>query len=379
MRVLHLVQQSQRRGAEMFAFDLANQQRQRGHDVRTVYLYEAAGESLPERDGDLKLDADYRRRTERFPGVQPGLVRQLADIARDHRPDIVQANGARTLKYGAALKSRSKQEFGFVYRSIGDPRVWVRGNARRLTFRHVVLPRVDGIAAVSNNTMDALREIYKLDDTVLATIPRGIDRARLTADETREGLRQRLGAAEDARVVLFVGSLTVEKRPDRLIRVFGDLFRTVPDAYLWIVGEGPESGLLVDQIAHAGLADRVRLVGSQERVGSFMNAADLLLLTSDTEGLPGVILEAAAVGLPVVSTNVGGVADAVTSGVDGLLAAPADEALLAQHCAAILTDCELARSIREVARDRFDARFSIEVVARQYDSLYDDVLVSRSR
>lgn len=88
----------------------------------------APSQELPLRDTDVVVGADPRHPFERVPGVNPQVVRRLLRLVREFGPGIVQANGARTLKYGSVLsRLAGRNSFGLVYRSIGDPKVWVRG------------------------------------------------------------------------------------------------------------------------------------------------------------------------------------------------------------------------------------------------------------
>jgi glycosyltransferase involved in cell wall biosynthesis len=379
MRILQLVQQPQRRGAEMFAYDLTAELLRRGHEVRTVYLYPASGQhALPLRPGDVELAANPGHLFEKLPGVHPGVIRQLRHVVTEFDPDVVQANGARTLKYGAALKRLSnKPRFAFLYRSIGDPLVWVQGRMRRATYRNLLIPSVDGIAAVSMSSLEGLRTLYRIDNKAIAQIPRGIDPSRLVPSSTREQMRMRLGTDPAAPVLVFVGSLTPEKRPDRLARVFAQVLAQVPSARLWVVGDGPERAAMESLLADLSISDKVTLVGSTDATGSYVAAADALILTSDTEGLPGVVLEAAALGLPAVVTAVGGVGDAVEDGVNGLLADPADEDKLAQNAVSLLSDPALVQRLGSRANANFRAKYSISTVADSYLALYEETVKRR--
>jgi glycosyltransferase involved in cell wall biosynthesis len=376
VKILQLVQQPQLRGAELFAHDLTTELLTRGHEVRTVYLYPAGGEHvLADHGHDVFIGANPQNVFERVPGINPAVLWKLHGLINSFQPDIVQANGARTLKYGAALRRLSfRRPFGFVYRSIGDPLVWVRGRARRAFFRTALIPAVDGIAAVSTTSLDGLRSLYHLEGKVVAQIPRGIDTGRIALRRSRNDVRSALDVDDRSPMIVCVGGLTAEKRPDRLARVFAEVVAALPTATLCVIGDGPGRAGFESLVGELSIADRVRLVGSTDDVGSYVAAADVLLLTSDTEGLPGVVLEAAALGVPSVATRVGGVADAVADGVNGLLAPPEDEARLADHVVSLLTDDALRTRLGRVAKQRFDTTYAIPVVADAYVGLYEAVV-----
>lgn len=220
------------------------------------------------------------------------------------------------------------------------------------------MSRVDGVAAVSRNTMDGLSAIYGLEDQVAAQIPRGIDPQRLAPRRTRLEVRQSIGAGPVDPVVIVIGSLTKEKRPDRLARVFKQVGLEVPDAWLWVVGEGPERLELEAKLV--GLGNRIHFAG-----------------TSDTEGLPGVILEAAALAVSAVATDVGGVRDAITDGETGVLAYPTDENALSFALIKLLANPGERRRLGRAAQQQFGGKFSIETVTRRYADLYHEVLAGK--
>ncbi|HEX2254617.1 MAG TPA: glycosyltransferase, partial [Thermoanaerobaculia bacterium] len=216
MRVLQIVNRAQRRGAEVFALELSRELERTGHATRVVALY--AGGDLPLRPGDASLGGRAEHPLERLPGIHPGLLRRLARAVEAFRPDVVQVNGSRTVKYGSLLRRlRAGSGWALVYRSIGTPGDWLRGRLHAGLYRRLVISGVDGIVAVSAATRGDLEARYAPRAPV-AVIPRGVDVERFVAAEERAVLRTRLGTPESAPVLIALGSLSREKRPDRLLR-----------------------------------------------------------------------------------------------------------------------------------------------------------------
>ena len=378
MKILQIVQKPQRRGAEIFASQLSERLRVTGHDVRTAYLYpHRGGNSLPLSENDSVLNGSEHHCFEQIPGIHPVLLRRLRRVIADWRPDIVQVNGGRTLKYGAAVKAMSGQPaWVLVYRSIGQPANWVRRGLQRRVYSSLVMPQVDGIVAVSSATRHALTQLYELT-VPIACIPRAVDPAALVPRSPATAIRQEAKTPGDAPVVLYVGSLTAEKRLDRLLRVVAKVQAHVPNLALWIIGDGPTRAALELQVRTLSL-DSVWFGGVKDDVASYMHAANVVTLTSDTEGTPGVVLEAGILKRPVVATRVGGVSECLVDGCTGIVVNRDDETAFADALTALLNDPDLRRRLGCAAGKWIEERFALGQIAEQYEAFYTDVLARRS-
>jgi len=378
LKILQVVQKPQRRGAEVFAFQLSQELRHQGHRVHTAYLYPASGSAtVPLQNGDRLLAGRENHPFEKLPGFHPNLLFSLKQTIETFQPDVVQVNGARTVKYGAfARRLMRDQPWVLIYRNIGQPQDWVRGWHYALFYRTLVMPNIDGVVGVSRVTLDNVKKFYNLSIPT-ARISNGVTIVDCTRLKSRAVVRRELQTPADAPVILYVGSLSPEKRLDRLLRVVGQVRQQVPALQalqVWLVGDGPLRAALEQQVKAEGLAQTVRFLGVQSDVAAYMNSADLFLLTSDTEGIPAVILEAGLLGLPVVATRVGGLPECVLDGETGQLVDPGDEARLAQVVTDLLR-CP-ARRHRMGARAKawVRANFTMDIIARQYLDFYREVL-----
>jgi glycosyltransferase involved in cell wall biosynthesis len=369
MRVAQIVKTPQRRGAETFAFQLSEALERRGHATSILYLYGYDGPApLPVRQQDAVLGED-RRLLERGLGCQHLLLRRLVRRLAVFRPDVVQVNGSRSVKYGSLARRLARGRWPLIARVIGSPPDWAGPRPRRWLYSRLVLSALDGAVAVSRDTLDGLHRAYGLEVPAVV-VPRGIDPETVRPERPRSEVRRSLGAGPDDPVLLYVGSLAPEKRLDRLLRVFREVRRRRPGARLWIAGGGPLEDELNASIQALGLAESVALLGVVSALGDLLAAADLLVLTSDTEGTPGVVLEAAFAGLPAVATRVGGVPECVLDGQTGLLADPGDEDALATAVLDLLSDPACRRSMGETARRRAEERFSLDLVADEILAFY---------
>jgi glycosyltransferase involved in cell wall biosynthesis len=185
----------------------------------------------------------------------------------------------------------------------------------------------------------------------------------------REQLRTLLGV--DGLVLACAGRLTAQKA----LHVAVDAVAEVPRAQLLVRGDGPERAGLEAQAAGRGLGDRIHFLGpgTREDVLRLFAAADAVLLTSAWENLPHTVLEALAVGTPVIATSVGGVPEVVHDGDNGLLVPPGDAPALAAAIRRLDEDDALRRRLRDAARPSV-VHLSEERVLSQLVELLDGVM-----
>ena len=192
----------------------------------------------------------------------------------------------------------------------------------------------------------------------------------------RAALRGELGAVPEAVVLIATGRLTDQKNPEGLLRAFARLAAEVPQARLWLVGDGPLRGAVEALRRDLGLEAQVSLLGERDDVGALLAAADVFVLPSVWEGLPLGLLEAMAQGLPVVATDVGDVGHVVTAGagllVPPMLAGPGDpgDAAFVAALASLAADPDLRRDLGEGARQAARPFTDVEGWYRQLRALY---------
>lgn len=371
MRILLVIQKPQYRGAEVFAQRFAASLRRRGHEAQLMCLYSHDGPiPLPLRAEDIALEGREDHPLERWLTFQPTLLCAVSQAIRRADPEILQVHGGRTVKYGALASLRdSRRRWSLVYRNIGDPRVWLANPLRRIWYQRVVAPHLDGVVGVSRYTLEGVREAYDLDVPMIE-IPAAVDPEGLQPTRTVEQIRHSLSTPREATVLISVGSLSPEKRPDRLVHAVARLDVT-PPPYLWIVGAGRLRPTLETQARESGIDSRVRFLGVREDVGNLLHAADLFVLTSDTEGVPGVLLEAGYAGLPSVATRVGGVPECLLHETTGLLVESGNEEDLIRSLATLLRSPEHRRRLGRQAANHVREHFLLDDITDRYLAFYD--------
>lgn len=186
-------------------------------------------------------------------------------------------------------------------------------------------------------------------------------------------VRRELGLPDDALVVGCVAVMRADKGHRDLIDAFHRIAATFPNAHLVLVGEGqPLAGQLQAQAQALGLAPRVHFTGRRDDIGNVLMAFDVFALPTLREALGTVFIEAAAMGLPVVGTNVGGVPETMQAGVTGLLVPPANPEALAGALEGLLADPALRRRMGEAGREliRGQGQFSAERTAALVEQAY---------
>jgi glycosyltransferase involved in cell wall biosynthesis len=379
-RVLQLVQRPQRRGAEVFAYDLNRQLESLGLSVKTVYLYDHAGDgSLPLHPGDVCLHGREQNILEKFPKFDPLLLKRVRGEISVFRPHIVQVNGARTIKYGAMAKSLSGSHMGWklIYRNIGLPADWHHWWGTIVAYRFAIMSQMDGVIGVSRYSLENAQGLYRMraPSTVILN---GISTERMKASADRDAVRSKLGVRDGEVVLLFVGFMDDVKRPERFVNLIDALSETTPHVRGWMVGEGPASANVRALITALDLTERVRLLGSQDDVASIMQAADIFVMTSQTEGVPAVVLEAGYMGLPVVATRVGGLPECVEDGEGGILVDPESPRELMEATKKLVLDSSLRRRMGDRGRNWISGNLTIEHVADRYLAFYQRIRAGRT-
>ncbi len=196
----------------------------------------------------------------------------------------------------------------------------------------------------------------------------GVD---LPTNRSRGPLRAELKLAGDSSFLMVtVATLIKRKGLDVLLEAVAPLLAGGNDRHLVIVGDGPMKQELEQQAKTLSIHDRVHFLGLRNNVSDIMADCDIFVLSSRSEATPAAIMEAMAVGLPVVATHVGGIPDIVATGETGLLVAPDDAIALREAITAIIQDRELASTFGENGRERCSRLFSIEQLVENHLTLY---------
>ena len=308
-RVLFVMAQAQRRGAELDCQETAEALLARGFDVDIAALSPSATAC------ELAVDV---LGPPSLPNSRTGAVnttwqRWLALRARSRGCALVVAYGSTTLP--ACALGLAGTRTPFIYRSIGDPRAWVRGRAHRARTA-IMLRRAAAVVCLWDGATQSMHDLYGVARDRLLVIPTGRDPTRLRppTGTQRADARRFFGVADDALVLAVVGAIAPEKRVDLALLAAAE----VGHCTVLVAGDGPERRTLEKLAGQLHTID-VRFLGLLRDVIPVFHAADLVVLASRTEGLPGVVIEAALCGVATITTNVGGVGELIDAPNTGII------------------------------------------------------------
>ena len=206
------------------------------------------------------------------------------------------------------------------------------------------------------------------------TIPSGIVLSTFRSVQVDPAVkRKELGLPEEGPVIVTVGRLVPIKGHEWLLRAAPRVLAEFPHATFVLIGEGPLLSRLQQLAEELGIGRRVMFLGVRQDVPECLAAFDLFAFPSLNEGMGRALIEAMAVGLPVVATRVGGIPDVVADGKTGVLVPPQDDAVLADALLGLLRDPSRRQMYGQAARRSMDVRFDVESMVGAIDRLYDVV------
>lgn len=302
LRILQLIQKKQYRGAEVFSCQLSNHLVDLGQEVEVLSVFDGEA-SLPFKGKIRTLNRTSRHRYWDFQGWK-----NLAEYIETYKPDIVQANAADTLKYSVFSKFFFKWDAPILYRNASTASFYIRNRlAKRIN--SFLLSKVDCIVSVSHSSKRDLNKLYPFTRSKSLVIPVGIE-----PEPTDEIL-----LLPGKKNILHIGSFTKEKNHIGLLNIFREVLKKEPEVILHLVGEGPLKGKIEALVNEYGLGKNIKFWHGLEHPTKIIKAADILVLPSIIEGLPGVLLEAMGSKTPVIAYNVGGVSEVINKATGSLI------------------------------------------------------------
>lgn len=306
--------------------------------------------------------------------VYQSVIHIIRKIIVDFKPDIIHAHTATPDGYaGILLKQKISVPLVCTLRG-DDVNLYLRYPFTPSLTRKVILG-ADQILAVSND-LKSRAESLAVPKNEIRVIYNGVNLEEFHLNrESRPAIREKLNIPLNAKILIYIGAIMERKGAAELARAFIGLNRRYPDLYLIIMGNGPMESVLAAEFAATGVNNKVRFMEIQphREIPKFLNASDLLVLPSYAEGLPNVVVEAMACGLPVVATAVGGTPEAVVDGRTGFLTAEKDARPLADKIGILLDNPLMMKDFGTaalgVAKEKFDSFQNAKKLKKIYEGL----------
>lgn len=302
-------------------------------------------------------------------GIDLRLVWRLWRWLRNSKPQIVHTHLFTADTWGRLVARLAGVPL--VFSTVHSVNSW-QGRVHRLVDRTLALFTTRLIACTAQ-VAEKLHNQDGIDAGRIVTLANGVDLQRF-ADVTPVDIERELGASGGGPWLAVLGRLEPVKGQAYLLECLALLRDQGIEFRCVLIGDGPERESLVEKVTRLQLADRVYLAGFRDEVPAWLAAIDVLVMPSRWEGLPMALLEAMALGKPVVAHAVGGIPDVVRDGQEGLLVPPHHPQQMMQALARLLGDAALRAQMGANALSRVRSHYSAEALARAYEKLYRDAM-----
>ena len=352
------------RGGEKWMLTTAEELSTRGHRVvvsgrpRSRWIEYSRARGLPTRTMPMRGDLDPY-----------GMLRHLGMLSGE-RFDVVCLGFEKAVRlcgFPARLQNRSA-----IISRKGLPLMYDRV-LYRFAYRHIV----DRILTPSHDLKRMLCEHPWIASESVDVVHNGVRVPPRPAEDEILRIRRELGVPEDVRVIVTAGRFSPQKGFSYLLDALPKVLQSFSDVHLVLIGEGELRGDLEHQIERLNIRDRVHLPGYRRDVPRLLGASDLFVLPSLYEGLPNVMLEAMAAGIPVVATSVNGVPEVVEDGVCGRLIPPKSGRHIESALCEFLGSWDRAREIGEAGRRRVESAFTVERMVDGVERVFQNAVLRK--
>ncbi len=354
MKIVHVVDSMDVGGAEVLVSQMCRLQREQGHAPSVIAIANLGplGEQL---------------RKEGF-NIQANVGRHLADAARnlfslfkELRPDVAHLHNQTPTIYAsvAARMAGVPSIISTRHNLAAPPYILVAESKYALATRFC-----DWTVGICNATADNLKKAHSASSGKITRVYNG------TVPLTRVAEMQQ--HSKDVFTLVCVGRLAPVKNHAMLLNAFREAHLSQPGLRLWLVGNGSERGALEALALNLGIAEKVKFWGQQLDVAPYFSSADAFVMSSKSEGLPVSLLQAFSVGLPVVVTDVGGMAEVVRLARAGIVVSATDTGELASAILRLANSDSARKEFSMNAEAAFHSHFTLESMVEAYMGLYQN-------
>ena len=308
-----------------------------------------------------------------YPPYETALASTLVDVIKNNQLQLLHVHYAIPHASAAYMAKRILEQEGIyvpVITTLHGTDITLVG--RDKTYAPVVafsINQSDAITAVSYNLCEETYNTFKIEKQI-QVIHNFVDVQRFQRKPI--DAFKKVIAPNGERVLLHASNFRKIKRVEDVVKIFYNVQKEIPSKLLF-VGDGPERATAEALSRELGICDDVRFVGKQEQMEDILAIADLFLLTSEYESFGLAALEAMAAGVPVVSTNAGGLGEIMVEGKTGYMGNVGDVEAMSRHAINIIENEERLQQFKGAAAEHANT-FDIHNIIPIYEKLYDDVL-----
>jgi L-malate glycosyltransferase len=359
-KILQLTTDLEIGGRERVIVDLCNYLYQAGYDT-LICCIKNTGLLEANLDKNIKVYALNKKNK-----LDLDLIKPLKEIIKNNNIDIIHAHNPGTLLYGViagklcGIDTIINTEHGFAEKIKYKTRIKDK----------ILYKFVDVITSVSNKLESDLISMYNIKKNKIKTIRNGIFYEKICEEKIES--RNKVGMNDDEYHIGIVARLTDVKNHRMIIDAFNRI-RRYHRARLWIIGTGDLEKELKEYVLNLGIKNKINFTGKRTDVIRLMNAMDLFVLCSKSEGLSITLLEAMASGLPIIATNVGGNGELIKNGYNGILVELGDTKGLADAIEKMIKEKQLAMKYGMNSKINFSKYYSVETMAKEMIRLYEKI------
>jgi N-acetyl-alpha-D-glucosaminyl L-malate synthase BshA len=308
-----------------------------------------------------------------YPPYETALASTMVDVIKNNHLQLLHVHYAIPHASAAYMAKKILEQEGIyipVITTLHGTDITLVG--RDKTYAPVVafsINQSDAITAVSHNLRDETFKTFKIEKNI-EVIHNFVDVQRFSRKPI--DAFKKVIAPNGEKVLLHASNFRRIKRVQDVVKIFYEVSKQMPSKLLF-VGDGPERGPAEDLSRQLGICDNIRFVGKQEQMEDILAIADLFLLTSEYESFGLAALEAMAAGVPVVSTNAGGLGEIMIAGVTGYMGNVGDVETMSKQALDILQHEDRLQQFKQNAVKQAQ-HFDIHNIVPLYEKLYDEVL-----
>ncbi len=342
----------------MFAAQLSQHLETSGHQVFLISLFPGDG-VLPFSGEKLSLNRPISKRWTDYEGWKA-----LAILIEKHQPDLIQCNAGDTLKFAVLSKKIMGWQQPIIARNASMVSLYIN-NPITKWINGFLYKKADYVISVSENSKEDINALFPVTIPKTTVIPVGIE--LVPSEEVIL-----TGGMSAEKHIIHVGGFSFEKNHEGLLSIYKKYLAQNPNTHLHLLGEGPKREEIQKLSETLGLQDKITFYGWVSNPMNYVRKADVLVLPSIIEGLPGVILEAMISKVVVVAYNVGGVSEVVQNNETGYLVEKNDETGLVNALDKALRE-DNSHLIQQ-AYDLVNQKYNNTAIAKQFEKVYFSII-----